>query len=81
MKVKFSPDTRDDFRNYKNHLQELKNKNTHIYQVFINNSQKTLQILTPHTQNPIPGNSTHNPAATTPKSEKYQKSKLLLTNH
>lgn len=31
MKVKFSPDTRDDFRNYKNHLQELKNSNSNKY--------------------------------------------------
>ena len=31
MKVKFSPDTRDDFRNYKKHLQELKNSNSNKY--------------------------------------------------
>ena len=31
MKVKFSPDTRDGFRNYKNHLQELKKSNSSKY--------------------------------------------------
>ena len=31
MKVKFSPDTRDDFRNYKDHLQELKKSNSNKY--------------------------------------------------
>ena len=31
MKVKFSPDTRDDFRKYKDHLQELKKSNSDKY--------------------------------------------------
>lgn len=31
MKVKFSPDTRDGFRNYKDHLQELKKSNSSKY--------------------------------------------------
>lgn len=31
MKVKFSPETRDDFRKYKDHLQELKNSNSDKY--------------------------------------------------
>ena len=31
MKVKFSPDTRDDFRNYKDHLQDLKKSNVDKY--------------------------------------------------
>ena len=31
MKVKFSPDTRDDFRNYKEHLQKLKDSDRNKY--------------------------------------------------
>lgn len=31
MKVKFSPDTRDDFRNYKEYLQKLKKSDTDKY--------------------------------------------------
>lgn len=31
MKVKFSPDTRDDFRKYKDYLQELKKSNSDKY--------------------------------------------------